>query len=75
MGVGGREIGYLYGMYKKLTHTHQGVLTGKGINWGGSLVRPEATGFGAVYFAREMLSTRNEQLDGKKVAVSGFGNA
>ena len=74
IGVGGREIGYLFGMYKKLTHTHNGVLTGKGMNWGGSLVRPEATGYGVVYFAKEMLATRNENLQGKTVAVSGFGN-
>lgn len=74
IGVGGREIGFLYGAYKKLTHNHVGVLTGKGINWGGSLVRPEATGFGAVYFAQEMLNTRKENLKGKKVTLSGFGN-
>jgi len=74
IGVGSREIGYLYGMYKKLTNTFTGVLTGKGISWGGSLIRPEATGYGAVYFAGEMLETRNEKLEGKKVAVSGFGN-
>ena len=74
IGVGGREIGYLYGMYKKLTTEHTGVLTGKGINWGGSLIRPEATGFGVVYFASEMLATRGESLKGKTVAVSGFGN-
>jgi glutamate dehydrogenase (NADP+) len=74
IGVGGREIGYLYGMYKKLTHEHNGVLTGKGINWGGSLVRPEATGFGAVYFANEMLATIGESFKNKIVAVSGFGN-
>ena len=74
IGVGAREIGFLYGMYKKLTNTYTGVLTGKGINWGGSLIRPEATGFGAVYFAQEMLSTRNEKLAGKRAAVSGFGN-
>jgi len=74
IGVGGREIGYLYGMYKKLTHEHTGVLTGKGINWGGSLVRPEATGFGAVYFAAEMLATRKQKIEGKTFAVSGFGN-
>jgi glutamate dehydrogenase (NADP+) len=74
IGVGTREIGFLYGMYKKLTHEHTGVLTGKGIHWGGSLVRPEATGFGAVYFAGEMLATRNETFKGKIVAVSGFGN-
>lgn len=74
IGVGGREIGFLYGMYKKLAREHTGVLTGKGINWGGSLVRPEATGFGAVYFAKEMLATKGETLEGKKVAVSGFGN-
>ena len=74
IGVGGREIGFLYGMYKKLAQEHTGVLTGKGLNWGGSLVRPEATGFGCVYFANEMLKTRNESFKGKKVAVSGFGN-
>lgn len=74
IGVGAREIGYLYGTYKKLTQDHVGVLTGKGINWGGSLVRPEATGFGAVYFASEMLKTINKTLEGKTVAVSGFGN-
>jgi len=74
IGVGGREIGYLYGMYKKLTHEHTGVLTGKGINWGGSLVRPEATGFGVVYFTSEMLATINTSFNDKVVAVSGFGN-
>ena len=74
IGVGGREIGFLYGMYKKLAREHTGVLTGKGLNWGGSLVRPEATGFGCVYFANEMLKTKNESFKGKKVAVSGFGN-
>jgi glutamate dehydrogenase (NADP+) len=74
IGVGGREIGFLYGMYKKLTLEHVGVLTGKGINWGGSLVRPEATGFGAVYFAQEMLATRHLTFSGKTVAISGFGN-
>ncbi len=74
IGVGSREIGYLYGMYRKLARENTGVLTGKGINWGGSLIRPEATGFGVVYFAQEMLSTRGETLKGKTVAVSGFGN-
>ncbi|MFA8451473.1 MAG: NADP-specific glutamate dehydrogenase [Bacteroidales bacterium] len=74
IGVGGREIGFLYGMYKKLTREHVGVLTGKGLNWGGSLIRPEATGFGAVYFAQEMLATKGETFEGKTVAVSGFGN-
>jgi glutamate dehydrogenase (NADP+) len=74
IGVGGREIGYMYGMYKKLTSEHTGVLTGKGINWGGSLIRPEATGFGVVYFAQEMLKTRGMTFEGKTVAVSGFGN-
>lgn len=74
IGVGGREIGYLFGMYKKLASEHTGVLTGKGINWGGSLIRPEATGFGNVYFAKEMLATRNETFEGKTVAISGFGN-
>ncbi len=74
IGVGGREIGYLYGMYKKLAREHTGVLTGKGLNWGGSLIRPEATGFGAVYFAKEMLATQGETFEGKTVAISGFGN-
>ncbi len=74
IGVGGREIGYMYGMYKKLAREHTGVLTGKGRNWGGSILRPEATGFGAVYFAAEMLKTKGETLEGKTVAISGFGN-
>jgi glutamate dehydrogenase (NADP+) len=74
IGVGGREIGFLFGMYKKLTHEHSGVLTGKGLNWGGSLVRPEATGFGNVYFAEEMLKTKGQSFKGKTVAISGFGN-
>ncbi len=74
IGVGGREIGYLFGMYKKLSNRFEGVLTGKGYNWGGSLMRPEATGYGVVYFAEEMLATKGESLDGKRVAVSGFGN-
>lgn len=74
IGVGGREIGFLYGMYKKLARENTGVLTGKGLNWGGSLIRPEATGFGAVYFAQEMLRTRGESFEGKTVALSGFGN-
>lgn len=74
IGVGGREIGFMYGMYKKLTREHAGVLTGKGINWGGSLIRPEATGFGAVYFAQEMLKTKGTDFKGKTVAISGFGN-
>lgn len=74
IGVGAREVGYLYGQYKRLKNEFTGVLTGKGINWGGSLIRPEATGFGCVYFAQEMLKTRNTSFDGKTVAVSGFGN-
>ena len=74
IGVGGREIGFLYGMYKKLARENSGVLTGKGLNWGGSLIRPEATGFGAVYFANEMLKANNMSLEGKIVAISGFGN-
>ncbi len=74
IGVGGREIGFMYGMYKKLAGENTGVLTGKGLNWGGSLIRPEATGFGAVYFAQEMLKTRNDSFIGKTVAISGFGN-
>ncbi len=74
IGVGGREIGYMYGMYKKLVGEHTGTFTGKGRNWGGSLIRPEATGFGAVFFAEEMLMTRGEKITGKTVALSGFGN-
>ena len=74
IGVGGREIGYLFGQYKKLTNQFTGVLTGKGLEWGGSLLRPEATGFGVVYFMKQMLETRGISLKGKRVAVSGFGN-
>ena len=74
IGVGGREIGYLYGMYKKLTHTHTGVLTGKGFGYGGSLIRPEATGYGLIYFMQEMLKTRGESFQGKRCLVSGSGN-
>lgn len=74
IGVGAREIGYLYGMYKKLAHENTGVLTGKGLEYGGSLVRPEATGFGALYFVNQMLETAGHSLKGKTVAVSGFGN-
>ena len=74
IGVGGREIGFLFGMYKKLAREHSGVLTGKGLNWGGSLVRPEATGYGNVYFAQEMLKTKGTDFKGKTVAISGFGN-
>jgi len=74
IGVGGKEIGYMYGMYKKLQGEHTGVLTGKGLGWGGSLIRPEATGFGAVYFAQEMLATKGQTFEGKTVAISGFGN-
>lgn len=74
IGVGGREIGYMYGYYKKLKNEHDGVLTGKALEYGGSLIRPEATGYGAVYFAAEMLATRNLDHKGKIVAVSGAGN-
>jgi glutamate dehydrogenase (NADP+) len=74
IGVGGREIGYLFGQYKRLRNEFTGVLTGKGLNWGGSLIRPEATGYGAVYFAAEMLATRNQTLEGKVCLVSGSGN-
>ncbi len=74
IGVGGREIGYLFGQYKRLRNEFTGVLTGKGMEWGGSLMRPEATGFGNVYFAKEMLATKGETFEGKTVAVSGFGN-
>jgi len=74
IGVGGREIGYMFGMYKKLRNEFTGVLTGKGLNWGGSLIRPEATGYGCTYFAEEMIKTRNETFKGKTVAISGAGN-
>src|SRR5467141_3800923 len=74
IGVGGREIGYLFGQYKRLRNEFTGVLTGKGLNWGGSLIRPEATGYGAVYFAAEMLKSRKDSLDGKLCLVSGSGN-
>jgi glutamate dehydrogenase (NADP+) len=74
IGVGGREIGFLFGQYKRLRNEFTGVLTGKGLNWGGSLIRPEATGYGAVYFAAEMLATRGETLTGKVCLVSGSGN-
>jgi glutamate dehydrogenase (NADP+) len=74
IGVGAREIGFLFGMYKKLRNEFTGVLTGKSLGWGGSLIRPEATGYGCVYFASEMLSTRNETLEGKTCLVSGSGN-
>ena len=74
MGVGGREIGYMYGMYKKLAQCHTGVFTGKGMNWGGSKMRPEATGYGAVFFLNHMLAAHNDTIKGKRVAVSGFGN-
>ncbi|MGD2037813.1 MAG: NADP-specific glutamate dehydrogenase [Desulfobacterales bacterium] len=74
IGVGAREIGFLFGMYKKLRNEFTGVLTGKGLNWGGSLIRPEATGYGSVYFAAEMIATRNETLKNKTCLVSGSGN-
>jgi glutamate dehydrogenase (NADP+) len=74
IGVGAREIGYLFGMYKKLRNEFTGVLTGKSLNWGGSLIRPEATGYGSVYFAAEMLATKNQTLEGKVCLVSGSGN-
>lgn len=74
IGVGGREIGFMYGMYKKLARENTGVLTGKGRNWGGSILRPEATGYGAVYFAAEMLKMKGNDFRGKIVAISGFGN-
>ncbi len=74
IGVGAREIGYLFGMYKKLRNEFTGVLTGKSLGWGGSLIRPEATGYGSVYFAAEMLATKNETLEGKTCLVSGSGN-
>ena len=74
IGVGGREIGFMFGMYRKIRNEFTGVLTGKGLNWGGSLIRPEATGYGCVYFAEEMLKTRGESFKGKTVTVSGSGN-
>ncbi len=74
IGVGSREIGFLFGMYKKLRNEFTGVLTGKGLSWGGSKIRPEATGYGTVYFAESMLKTRNDDLKGKKVVISGSGN-
>jgi glutamate dehydrogenase/leucine dehydrogenase len=74
IGVGGREIGFMYGQYKRIRKEHTGVLTGKGLNWGGSLVRPEATGYGCVYFAEEMLKTRGDSFIGKTVVISGSGN-
>jgi len=74
IGVGGREIGFLFGQYKRLRNEFTGVLTGKGMEWGGSLIRPEATGYGAVYFAEEMLNTRNDSMKGKIVTISGSGN-
>lgn len=74
IGVGGREIGYLYGMYRKLARENTGVLTGKGLTYGGSLVRSEATGFGAIYFVKQMLAKAGDQLAGKVIAISGFGN-
>jgi glutamate dehydrogenase (NADP+) len=75
IGVGTREIGYMFGQYKRLANEFTGVLTGKGLNWGGSLIRPEATGYGCVYFAQEMLKTRSDSLEGKVCTVSGSGNA
>jgi glutamate dehydrogenase (NADP+) len=74
IGVGGREIGYMFGQYKRIRNEFTGVLTGKGLNWGGSLIRPEATGYGNVYFAQEMLKTKNENFKGKTVVISGSGN-
>ena len=74
IGVGAREIGYLFGMYKKLTHRWNGVLTGKGLEWGGSRIRPEATGYGALYFVNQMLQSHGYDIKGKTVAISGFGN-
>ncbi|HMQ16789.1 MAG TPA: Glu/Leu/Phe/Val dehydrogenase dimerization domain-containing protein, partial [Phycisphaerae bacterium] len=74
IGVGGREIGFMFGQYKRLTRKFEGVLTGKGVNWGGSLIRPEATGYGQVYFAEEMLKTRGKSMKGMRCVVSGSGN-
>ena len=74
IGTGGREIGFLFGQYKRLRNEFTGVLTGKGLGWGGSLIRPEATGYGVVYFAQEMLATKNDKITGKTVCISGSGN-
>ena len=74
IGVGGREIGYLFGQYKRVRNRFEGVLTGKGLSWGGSLIRPEATGYGCVYFAVDMLGTRDDSFEGKRVSISGSGN-
>ena len=74
IGVGSKEVGYMYGMYKKLANEHRGVMTGKGLSYGGSLIRPEATGYGTVYFMYEMLKTKGENLEGKKCLISGSGN-
>lgn len=74
IGVGAREVGYMYGMYKRLVEEHNGTFTGKGLDFGGSLIRPEATGFGALYFVQSMLAEKNDTIAGKTVAVSGFGN-
>lgn len=74
IGVGGREVGYMYGMYKRLVNEHNGTFTGKGLDFGGSKIRPEATGFGALYFVQSMLARRNDTLAGKTIAISGFGN-
>ena len=74
IGVGGREIGYMFGQYKRIRNEFVGVLTGKGLNWGGSLIRPEATGYGTVYFAKEMLATKNDSFAGKTIVISGSGN-
>jgi glutamate dehydrogenase (NADP+) len=74
IGVGGREIGYLFGQFRRIRNTFEGILTGKGVNWGGSLIRPEASGYGCVYFAQDMLETRGEGFEGKRVAISGSGN-
>ena len=74
IGVGGREIGYMFGQYKRIRNEFTGVLTGKGRNWGGSLIRPEATGYGVVYFTSEMLKTKGKDVEGKNVVISGSGN-
>ena len=74
IGVGGREIGYLFGQYKRISNEFSGILTGKGLNWGGSLIRPEATGYGCVYFTEEMLNANDDSIKGKNVAISGSGN-
>ena len=74
IGVGGREVGYMFGMYKQLVDRHDGTFTGKGLDFGGSLIRPEATGYGALYFVQSMLAKKGDDIKGKVISISGFGN-